>query len=281
MDQGELQIVEQLTGAAADHIRLANDGFWSRGYVVDGGRIVFKFRKSPEVSYNTEIKMLNFINSLGLNINTQKVGWISPNDDYLGIYGVLGQSLDTVESPDYNGIGRQLAAFLHELHRAKPADAETMSQEEEIAAWQDRYQKSYNELSVHFTVEEIERLDELFVMMIGRLRKLEEKLVFSHGDLGDGNIFIDEAGKVGVIDFSEMLYLDEAADFMDVGSEGLRKEMLMAYGADDILKEKVEIRVSIRPLFVFGDYARRGDTEYVEELIQKIRKLLEKNHGGI
>lgn len=47
MKDNELQIIEQLTGVAQDQIKLADDGFWSRGYVIDNGRIVFKFKKSP------------------------------------------------------------------------------------------------------------------------------------------------------------------------------------------------------------------------------------------
>ena len=269
-----MRVIKQLTGITADRIMFADDGFWSRGYVIDGGRIVFKFRKSPEVSYKTEIKMLGFVNSLGLGINTQKVGWVSPDDTYLGIYGVMGQALDTLKSPDYASIGRQFADFFHKLHQAQPENAGQMTVEEEITAWQERYQKSHNELLEYFTEEEVQRLDRFFSDATARLRELGEKLVFSHGDLGDGNIFIDEAGKVGIIDFSEMLYLDEAADFMDVGSEELREQMLTAYEADDNLREKVRLRVLVRPLFVFGDYARRGDTVYVEELVERIRELL-------
>lgn len=45
MKDNELQIIEQLTGASSDQNKLADDGFWSRGYVIDNGRIVFKFKK--------------------------------------------------------------------------------------------------------------------------------------------------------------------------------------------------------------------------------------------
>lgn len=282
MDVGELQIIERLTSVTPEHIKLADDGFWSRGYIIDGGRIVFKFKKDPKVSYKTEIKMLEFINSLGLDINVQKVGWVSPEDKYLGIYGVVGEPLDDLDSPNYASIGKQLADFLRKLHQAQPADAEKMTVDEEAKAWQERYQKSQAELRQFFSEAELARLD-LFVFetVPNKLRELGEKLVFSHGDLGGGNILVDEDGKVGIIDFSEMLYLDEAADFMDVGSDELREQMLASYGADDNLWEKVRIRVLVRSLFVFGDYARRGDTSYVEELVIKIKELLEKNYDRI
>lgn len=48
MKNEELQIIEQLTGTPAERIRLADDGFWSRGYIIDDGHIVFKFKNRPK-----------------------------------------------------------------------------------------------------------------------------------------------------------------------------------------------------------------------------------------
>ena len=274
MKDNELQTIEQLTGVLPTQIKLADDGFWSRGYVIDNGCIVFKFKKSPEVKYEPEIKALEFVNSLNLGINTQKVGWVSPDDSYLGIYGVVGQSLDTLPNPDYQSIGSQLASVLHKLHQAHPEDAEVFTLDKELAAWQERYQKSHDKFLDYFSEEEITRLDEfVFETIPAKLKELGENIVYSHGDLGDGNIFVDDDGRVGIIDFSEMCYFDEAGDFMDVSSEELRSAMLDAYGADNTLREKVRLRVLVRPLIVFGDYARRGDTKKVEQLVAKIKKI--------
>jgi len=281
MKQDEVQIVEQLTDVAADQIRLADDGFWSRGYIIDNGRIVFKFKKSPEVSYETEIKVLSYVNSLDLGINLQKVGWVSPDDSYLGVYGVLGEALEDVNY-DHRVVAQQLAAALRKLHQAKPFDAEFMTQCEEIKAWQKRYQKSHEVLKEYFSEVEIVRLDDFFLRSAPeKLEKLGEKLVFSHGDLGDGNILVDDFGKVGVIDFSEMYYLDEAADFMDVSSDELRTAMLDVYGADETLREKVRIRVLLRPLFVLGDYVKRGNMEHVRKLVERIKYLLREDYDKI
>lgn len=274
MKDSELQIIEQLTNISSDQIKLANDGFWSRGYIIDNGRIVFKFKKSPEVKYGPEIKALGFVNSLDLDINTQKVGWVSPDDSYLGIYGVVGRSLDTLPNPDYQSIGSQLASVLHKLHQAHPEDAEVFTLDKELAAWQERYHKSHDELSKYFSDEEIARFDKfVFETVPIRLKELSENIVCFHGDLGDGNIFVDSDGKVGIIDFSEMCYFDEAGDFMDVSNEELRDVMLDAYGADETLREKVRLRVLVRPLIIFGDYARRDDTEQIGQLITKIKQI--------
>ena len=105
------------------------------------------------------------------------------------------------------------------------------------------------------------------------LRELGEKPVFSHGDLGDGNIFIDSGGNAGVIDFAESGYMDEASDFMDITDDGLCSVMLDAYGADESLRKKVEMQRRIRPIFVLDVYADR-DEETIQKLIRQIRYRL-------
>lgn len=105
------------------------------------------------------------------------------------------------------------------------------------------------------------------------LRGLGEKRVFPHADLGDGNIFIDGGGKVGVIDFNESGYIDEASDFMDITDNDLCAVMLDTYGADENLRKKVEMQRRIRPIFVLDVYAER-DEDTVQKLIQQIRNNL-------
>lgn len=60
---------------------------------------------------------------------------------------------------------------------------------------------------------------------------------------------------------------------MDVSNEELRTAMLDAYGADDVLREKVRLKVLACPFIVFGDYARRGDTEQVKQLVAKMKQI--------
>lgn len=272
----EIAKVAELTGVDKDEIRLADDGFCSRGYVIDNGRIVFKFRKTPETTYKDEIRMLNFINSLGLEINLQKVGWISPDDTYLGMYGVIGKSLEQARY-DAAKVGEQLGKFLRKLHVAELENAEVLGLKAEIKAWQERVYDSFAwaELQEYFSRDEMDALDDYMQKeMPEKLLSLGEKLVLSHGDLGDGNTFVDEAGKVGVIDFNEACCLDEAADFMDIDDEKICEQMLASYGADEVLQEKVKIRRQLRPLIVFGNYAKRGDTEKIKNLLGKIRRNL-------
>lgn len=276
----ELQIVSNLTGVAPEKIKFSDDGFLSRGYIIDNGRIVFKFKRNSDVSYKNEIKMLNFVNSLNLNVNLQKVGWISEDDSYLGIYGVIGRSLESIEltDDDRKNYGKQIGSFLQKLHSVEFQDAEKLSVNEELEAWQERFEKSKDLLSHYFSSEEIEKMNN-FVYFIApaRLSSLGENMVFSHGDLGMGNIFVDDNGKIGIIDFSESIYLDEAADFMDIEDDELCKEILDSYNADDILKEKVAIRRTFRPMFVIGTYRNRPENE-IMRFVNKIGEWLNQNN---
>lgn len=276
----ELQIVSNLTGIAPEKIKFSDDGFLSRGYVIEGGHIVFKFKRNPDVNYQNEIKMLNFVNSLSLNVNLQKVGWTSENDSYLGIYGVIGRSLESIEltDDDRKNYGKQIGSFLQKLHSIEYQEAEKLSVNEEIQAWQERFEKSKDLLSHYFKDEEIEKMNNfVYFTAPARLSSLGENMVFSHGDLGMGNIFVDDNGKIGIIDFSESIYLDEAADFMDIEDAELCKEILDSYNANDVLKEKVAIRRTFRPMFVIGTYRNRPENE-IMRFVNKLGKWLNQNN---
>jgi aminoglycoside phosphotransferase len=276
----ELQIVSNLTSVAPENIKYSDNGFLSRGYIIDNGRIVFKFKKQPDVSYKNEIKMLNFVNSLNLNINLQKVGWTSEDDSYLGIYGVIGRSLESIEltDDDRKNYGKQIGLFLQKMHSVKYEDAEKLNVNEEIKAWQKRFEKSKDLLSCYFKDEEIEKMNNfVYLTAPARLSSLGENMVFSHGDLGMGNIFVDDNDKIGIIDFSESVYLDEAADFMDIEDDRLCQEVLNAYNADNILREKVAIRRTFRPMFVIGTYRDRPENE-IMRFVNKIREWLNRNN---
>jgi len=276
----ELQTVSRLTGVDQRKIKFSDDGFLSRGYIIDNGRIVFKFKRNSDVSYKNEIKILDFVNSLNLNVNLQKVGWTSENDSYLGIYGIIGKSLESIELTDdgCKNYGEQIGLFLQKLHSVNYKDAEKLSVNEELKAWQERFEKSKDLLSHYFSSEEIEKMNDfVYSFAPAGLASLGEKMVFSHGDLGMGNIFVDDNDKIGIIDFSESVYLDEAADFMDIEDDRLCQEVLNAYNADNTLREKVAIRRTFRPMFVIGTYRNRPENE-IMRFVNKIGEWLNQNN---
>ncbi|MBQ7059561.1 MAG: aminoglycoside phosphotransferase family protein [Firmicutes bacterium] len=273
----ETALICRLCGAKPEQIVQKNDGFLSRAYLIDDGRIVFKFKKEENADYSIEEKMLNFIGTLCLPVNVQKVGWTSPDGSYIGLYGVFGQSLESL-SLSYAKkmhIGTQIGEFLKILHLAEWDQAQPYPVSAEIGVWQERYQYGVPVLQTYFSSSEMQRIDDLMMEeMPLQLKMLGENPVLSHGDLGGGNILVDEEGNVGVIDFSEMLYLDEAADFMDTRDEDVCRAMLDAYDAGGNLRRKVFIRRLIRPIFVIGTYAFDERKREADLLAEQIRKTI-------
>ena len=274
----QLAVIKSLIGDDCD-IKVKEDGFLSRGFVIDNGRLVFKFPRNKDVRYKTEIENLNYINSLNLGINLQKVAFTSANDEYLGIYGVLGSSLEEVglNNKQLNAVGTQLGNFLKRLHAITGHNGQPCVLKDEVESWQKRVVAVDDFLVKTFSKKEQSLIKKLmFDYMPNRLKELGEKLVFSHGDLGDGNILVDGHSKVGVIDFNDSGLLDEAADFMDIKSNRICEVMLDTYGADDVLREKVALRRDIRPLIVLKPYLTRNDPKVIGEIVAKIRNTLAK-----
>lgn len=272
----QLKIINSLIGETKN-IKIKEDGFISRGFVINNGELVFKFPRKNDVEYKTEIENLNYINSLNLGVKLQRVAFSSQTNEYLGIYGVLGNSLEEIDlnEDQLKDVGRQLGVFLKKLHNVKNYEGKPCRLNDEIKAWQQRVESVKDFIKETFSLDEQEIINNLmFDYLPKKLNQLGENLVFSHGDLGDGNIFIESTGNVGVIDFNESGCLDEAGDFMDVSSDIIRNEMLNSYGADKNLREKVELRIDIRPLIVLKAYLTRDNKEIINNLVNKIRKTL-------
>lgn len=271
-------IIEKLTGRSKEEILFSDNGFLSYGYIIGDGEIIFKFKKNSSVSYKNEVELLKFLNDQNFNINLQKVAYVSPDDNFVGIYGVKGVCIENKElSPEAKiKIGKSLGEFLKKLHNLRPDCNNRYSLQFEITAWQERFQKSLRIISKYFTESEMEKLKKFMLDFAPeKLLLLGENYVFSHADLGEGNIFLDSDGTVGVIDFNESGYADEAADFMDIEDDTICKSALESYGADEILREKVRLRRLIRPLFVVETYATRGDeaaVKYIEQIKNSIKK---------
>lgn len=273
MFTSEVEIIKKLTGVGENRISFSDDGFMSRGYVIDGGRLVFKFKKRPDTTYVHEVQNLDYLNKQSLGVNLQSVAFKAEDNDYLGIYGVPGISLEQYALNDASriAIGRQLGEFLRKLHSLKPETETVYPLDDLIEVWQARYSKARETLAKHLDAEELAYTDALMTReMPDTLRGLGENRVFSHADLGDCNIFIDGDGRVGVIDFNESGYIDEASDFMDITDNELCAVMLDTYGADENLRKKVEMQRRIRPIFVLDVYADR-DEDIVQKLIRQVR----------
>lgn len=271
-------IIEKLTGRSKEEILFSDNGFLSYGYIIGDGEIIFKFKKNSSVSYKNEVELLNFLNGQNFNINLQKVAFISPDDSYVGLYGVKGFCIEN-QKLSYEAkteIGKSLGEFLKKLHNLRPDFNNHYPLQFEITAWQERFLKSMDIISGYFTKNETEKMKNFMLKTAPeKLLALGEKAVFSHADLGEGNIFLDSDGTVGVIDFNESGYADEAADFMDIEDDTICEAALLSYGCDEALREKVRLRRLIRPLFVIETYAVRGNI-VTEKYIQQIKNSIKK-----
>jgi aminoglycoside phosphotransferase len=272
----EVETIEKLLGSNHE-IVFSDAGHMSRGYIVDDGRIVFKFPRSLGVSYDNEIRVLNAVNALTTDIGLQRVGWAAQNSGYLGLYGVIGKAIKNLElSPaQKRNIGERIGCFLRALHSLEVPGAPVYPLVDEIKTLQERYIQHKDFTDANMTAIECARLHELMMEEApSTLMKLGDDRVFAHGDLSGNNIFLDKSGNVGLIDFSESGYLDRAADFMDIGDGEISEAMLGAYGADDTLVQKISIRQRIRPAAILVYYRQKDDYAGSMKTVEKIRANL-------
>lgn len=269
--EAEFKTVMELTGADRAQIKFCDQGYKSRAYIIGEGEIVFKFRRYQNVNYDQEVKNLAYLRTLHLELGLPQVGWRSESGEYLGLYGVQGNKLCGAKF-EPGLVGASLGKAVAVLHSAKPANFKKTALPAEVAAWQKRYHNARTLMQNYFEQSEIERLDEIMDQDLPHdLATLGEKLVLSHGDLSEGNIILSEQGEVGVIDWGDMAYLDEAADFMDIEDNRICDYMLDYYQADEVLRQKVQLRRQVRPIFVFGDCVRK-DERNAKRLMRQVRE---------
>ena len=271
--------MEKLIGKKYHEIKTDDTGGNSRAYIIDGGKIVFKFPRNDQVTYDNEIKILQTINGIRTGVNLQKVGWLSNDNKYIGLLGVTGKSISCgqLKSEQKRQIGEKIGIFLKELHKIKTDCVPNLALSEEINAWQKRYLGYKDIITPHLDTNMRDKLNKLMLEdMPKELNKLGEDMVFCHGDLGDSNIFINEE-KVGIIDFNESGYFDRAADFMDIRDDEILSHMLDSYEADDILRKKVQIRRTIRPVIALRCYILKEDESEIKNTINQIMGVIGNN----
>ena len=282
--KNEIERVKDLTGVEEGQIKLHNDGYWSRAYVVNSGEFVVKFPKYDTVNYENEAMFLKLINTMVLPINIQKLKWLSDDKRCIVIYGVRGTPLSKLEDLSNElkqRIGKQIGEFLKILHSLKP-DCSGQNLDEELIEYRKCYDDCYGFFLKHFSREEQKSLDCLMFDYLPGLRKsLGENLVFSHADVWEPNILLDENGVVGIIDCNNAGYFDEAADF-GVEDEALRAFILEHYRASEVLCKKVEIKYDMSTITCpkFG-IPLWGESFIVDKWIPLIRKVISKYKNQI
>ena len=256
----EIEEVKKLTGATEDRIKLHDDGYWSRAYVVNNGEYVVKFPRNETVSYKNEAKVLDHLNTLKLPINIQKVKWMADDGHCVVFHGVKGKPLSEMRAFTYEqkqNIAKQLGAFIKLLHSVDIEVGEKLPEEKmldgEISSYQEIYGKLTDFYTKFMTQEERSELDNLMYNVLPKERKkLGAKRVFSHADIFEPNVLVDEEGNVGLIDFANADYCDDSADF-GIDEPVLCGLVLDYYGADQNLRKKLAVKKDmstiINPIF--------------------------------
>jgi len=83
----ELEIVKRLTGVNDEsRIEINEVGWTSRAYIVDGGKIVFKFPRNTKFRENckSEIAALRLIKGQQFNLRVPVLNWTAEDASYFG-----------------------------------------------------------------------------------------------------------------------------------------------------------------------------------------------------
>jgi aminoglycoside phosphotransferase len=271
-------------GYTADQIAFVDDGWSSRAYLVDNGKIVYKFPRSAEVmaGYEREIAALNLFASQSLPMATQRFRSLDPNGPYFSYYGLVGRQLTALlpeadRSAKYD-FGRQIGHFLSRLHALELPSAPVVAVRDEVREYQDKYQLATPMINEYYVPREQKKVAEFFYEeMPDRMTMLGSQSKLSHGDLGLYNVIVDDEDSLGVIDFGNIGYYDQSKDFIDFGDADVLSGALEVYGDSQILREKIAVRTIAMQAIELVYYRSKHDEQGVQHAIDDLRRLLIEN----
>ena len=244
MEDNELKIVKQLTGADGDRVEVNEVGWTSRVYIVDGGKVVFKFPRNAKFreECKQEVATLKLLREYKFNISVPILNWTTEDNSYFGFYGVEGKPLreviDDLSEQQKIEIGLQLGGFLKTLHGIKNyGDVLAQTLEEQAKEYQEWYLRGRDLLKEHFNETELKIIDDFFECEVPRAMTGSGELVFCHGDLDYNNTLIDSENRVGLIDFGDARLYDRSQDFRGIDDEIILEAMLKAYGGGEVISK--------------------------------------------
>jgi len=241
----EIEIVKRLTNIYEDYrIRVNEIGWTCRAYIVDEGRIVFKFPRNARFREESrhEVDVLNLIKEQKFCLKVPVLNWTTEDNSYFGFYGVIGKPLREIigglSDEQKIDIGMQLGNFLQQLHGIRVYDQKKkQTLEEQVMDYQNRYRKGKDSLLTYFCESEIMRIDFFFTHEVPSSMVGTDELVFCHGDLDYNNTLIDSKNQVGVIDFGDAGLYDRSQDFRGMDDEILQESMIKAYGDSEVISK--------------------------------------------
>jgi len=242
----ELEVVMRLAGVGDEsRIEINETGWTSRVYIIDGGKIVFKFPRSARFreECKSEVAALKLIKEQKFNLRVPVLNWTAEDNSYFGFFGVEGKPLREVigdlREEQKKEIGTQIGIFLRQLHGIKNCgDMKAQTLEEQAMEHENSYRKGRVLLFDYFSETELVRIDDFFAHEAPGCMVGTNELVFCHGDLDYNNTLIDSENHVGVIDFGDAWLYDRSQDFRGMDDETLRESMMEAYGGDGVISKK-------------------------------------------
>jgi aminoglycoside phosphotransferase (APT) family kinase protein len=244
--ENELKIVKRLASVDDNRIEVNETGWTSRIYIIDGGKIVFKFPRNAEFQEECkqEITALKLIKEQNFSLSVPILNWTTEDNSYFGFYGVEGKPLGTVidglNEHQKIEIGTQLGGFLKQLHSIKSYDGNIKAQtlEEQAEEYQDWYRRDRDLLKDFFSEPELKKIDNFFTCEVPKCMMGTGDLVFCHGDLDYNNTLINGENRVGVIDFGDARLYDRSQDFRGMDDHVLREAMIKAYGGGEVISKE-------------------------------------------
>jgi len=275
----ELAIVKKLTKVNDENRIVLNEiGWTSRVYIVDDGEIILKFPRSKKYQKECEheVDILKLLKGYEFNINIPVINRVDEDNAYTGFYGVRGkpittETIDRLSEAQRKKIGAQIGIFLKKLH-AIDYKGKSPSNESDIMEWfQKSFCKKKRTLKKYFSKNELYAIEELVASLPQKSANLGTEQVFCHGDLGYNNILLTDNLEVGVIDFGDAGVIDKSYDFIGLEDDVMLDAAIVAYGGDEVLKEKVAIRRQLLPLMEMLFLINRKDIEGIKQCVNKMR----------
>ena len=275
----EFEIVKRLTCVKDDSRISVNEiGWTSRVYIVDNGKIVFKFPRNKKYRQECkqEVAVLELLKKYNFHVATPFLNWTTKDNAYFGFYGVEGKPLkdviQTLSEEQKIDIGTQLGIFLKQLHGITDyGEIKSQTLSEQAEEYLQMYQKDQDLLKAFFDKAELRIIDDFFIHEVPKCMEGSGELVFCHGDLDYNNTLVNESNQVGVIDFGDAKLYDRSQDFRGMEDETLRDAMIKAYGGGELISKVAAEATSkmidvLNLLYCINNKDVKGQNEYVERI---------------
>jgi Ser/Thr protein kinase RdoA (MazF antagonist) len=242
--ENELKIVKHLTGVDDNRIAISEIGWTSRVYIIDGGKVVFKFPRNAKFreECKQEVAVLKLLKGRQFSLSVPVLNWTTKDNTYFGFYGVegkpLGEVIDSLSKQQKVEIGMQIGNFIKQLHGIKDyGDIKAQTLDEQSKEYQDWFRKDRDLLKDFFNESELIAIDNFFENEVPKSMTGTSELVFCHGDLDYNNVLINSKNQAGVIDFGDARLYDRSQDFRGMDDEVLLEAMIKAYDSGEVISK--------------------------------------------